>query len=95
MLFIRKLIWEAWNIQHISRHGITPDEVEEICHNSPLVLRGQQKGRLVLIGVTNENQMISVVLEARGHGRYYPVTAYEPDESDKALYIRLKGGESQ
>jgi len=57
------------------------------------VLRGQQKGRLVIIGLTEGNRMIAAVLEAKGYGKYYPVTAYEPDGSDKALYNRLKGGE--
>ncbi|MDP3962779.1 MAG: BrnT family toxin [bacterium] len=94
MLFIRKLIWDTWNIQHITRHDIAPEEVEEICHNLPLVLRGQQKGRLVLIGLTEGNRMIAVVLEVKEYGKYYPVTAYEPDVSDKALYNRLRGGEN-
>lgn len=94
MLLIRKLIWDSWNIQHIARHSITPEEVEEICHNLPLVLRGQEKGRLVLIGSTEEGRMITVVVEANGYGKYYPVTSYETDASDKALYNRLKGGEN-
>ncbi len=93
MILVRKLIWDAWNVQHIARHHITPDEVEEICHKLPLVLRGQQKGRLVLIGLTDEKKFVAVVLEAQGHGTYYPVTAYEPSTEDIALYKRLKGGE--
>lgn len=93
MLFIRKLIWDRWNTNHIAKHNITPEEVEGICHNSPLIFQGQQKGRLVLIGVTEENRMLSVVLEAKRRGKYYPITAYEPDPSDKKLYARLKGGE--
>ena len=90
----KNLIWDIWNIQHIGKHHIIPDEVEEICYASPLVLRGQQKERLVLIGLTDEKRLIAVVLEAKGHGTYYPVTAYEPRADDRALYNRLKGGEN-
>lgn len=93
MLSVRKLIWDSWNVQHIAKHRIGSDEVEEICHGKPLILQGQQKGRLVLIGLTEGERMLAVVLETKGHGIYYPVTAYEPDANDVALYNRLKGGE--
>lgn len=92
MLLVQKLIWDSWNVRHIARHQIIPDEVEEICHGMPIVLRGQQKGRLVLIGSTYEKRILAVVLEARGHGSYYPITAYPANVQDIALYNRLKGG---
>ncbi len=94
MLFVRKLIWDTWNIQHIRRHHIVPDEVEAVCHSDSVVLRGQQKGRLVVIGTTEEERLLGVVLEAKGHGRYYPITAYEADSHDTELYHRLRGGDN-
>lgn len=97
MIFIRKLIWDSWNIKHIARHDITPEEVEYTCHNEPLILRGQQKNRLVLIGKTEENRILAVILESQGRGIYYPITAYLAYEKDKKLYKRLKnkGGETE
>ncbi len=80
-------------MKHISRHKISPEEVEAVCHGSPLVLIGQKKGRLILLGQTAEKQILAVVLEAQGNGRYYPITAYQADKKDIALYNRLKGGE--
>lgn len=94
MLFVRKLIWDSWNTKHIARHHVVPDEVEEICHGEPVVLRGQKKGRLVLIGPTHDKRILAIILEAAGHGNYYPITAYKPDESDIALYNNLRGGEN-
>lgn len=95
VLIVRKLIWDAWNISHIARHHVTPDEVETICHENPLTLRGQQKNRLVLIGSTEKERILAVILEAKGSGIYYPITAYPADKKDIALYNRLKnkGGE--
>ncbi len=29
MIVIRRLIWNSWNIEHIARHDVTPDEVED------------------------------------------------------------------
>lgn len=96
VIFVKRLIWDAWNIRHIARHHVIPDEIEAICHGDPLVLRGQQKNRLVIIGSTEAGRILAVILESKGKGTYYPITAYEPDKKDIALYNRLKnkGGEN-
>lgn len=93
VILVRKLIWDSWNNQHIARHDVFPEEVEAVCHGSPLVLRGQQKSRLVLVGPTEEKRMLTAVFEAKGKGTYYPITAYPTDAGTIALYNRLKGGE--
>lgn len=93
MITVKKLIWDPWNVRHIARHNISPDQVEAVCHGSPLVLRGQQKNRLVLIGLTEENLVMTVILESKGKGKYYPITAYPTDKHDVVLYERIKGGE--
>lgn len=95
MVFVRKLIWDTWNVQHIARHHVLPEEIEEICHESPVILQGQQKKRLILIGVTNEDRMLTVVLEPKGHGVYYPITAYLSSPADSTLYKRLQGGKHE
>lgn len=93
MIKVKKLIWDSWNVRHIARHHVLPEEAEAVCHGNSVILRGQQKGRLLLIGSIEENHMISIVLESKGHGIYYPVTAYDSDLKDIALYKRLKGGD--
>jgi len=35
VLNIKKLIWDLWNIAHIARHEVIPEEVEDSCHNNP------------------------------------------------------------
>jgi uncharacterized DUF497 family protein len=90
---VKKLIWDSWNIKHIARHNVTTEEVEAVCHGLALILRGKQKGRLLLTGSTEEKRMVSVVLESQGNGSYYPITAYDADSRDITLYNRLKGGD--
>ena len=90
VLIIKRLIWDEWNIFHIANHHVTPDEVEIICHGDPLILRGQQKNRLVLIGSVGEARILAVIMESKGRGTYYPITAYPADKKDIALYNRLK-----
>jgi len=56
------------------------------------VLQGQQKSRLLLIGKTAEDRLVSVVLHSQGKDIYYPITAYDSDPSDITLFKRLRGG---
>lgn len=41
---IRKLIWPAERIDHIARHGIIPEEVEEVCFGRSFVQRAKSEG---------------------------------------------------
>jgi hypothetical protein len=36
MPVIQKLIWDEWNISHIARHDVSPEEVEQVCHGKPI-----------------------------------------------------------
>lgn len=95
MVIIRKLVWDTRSIAHIARHYVVPEEVEEVCHKQPIVQRGMIRNRLVLLGPTFENRLLNVILENRGKGTYYPVTAYDASPEDKALYKRLRGGDEE
>jgi hypothetical protein len=41
---INQLIWPEDRIGHIARHGVTPEEVEEVCFGQPQVLRANAEG---------------------------------------------------
>src|SRR5659263_586170 len=49
MLVVRRLIWNPWNIGHIARHEVTPEDVEQVCHGNPVVQVGKQ-GRSLVFG---------------------------------------------
>jgi hypothetical protein len=93
MVVIRLLLWDTWNISHITRHSVIPDEVEYVCQHNPLVIRGKIRKRVVLVGETAEQRLLGVVLENHGGRKYYPLTAYDALPEDKVLYNRERGGE--
>ena len=61
VLFIRRLIWDTWNVAHIARHEVTPDEVEEVCHGN-FVARQTYRGRLILIRPTHSGRLLALVV---------------------------------
>ena len=91
MLFVRRLIWDTWNVTHIARHQVNAEEVEEVGHGTPLVQQGY-KGRVILIGPTLSGRMLAAVLAREGRGVYYPVTARPASRRERALYKQEKEG---
>jgi uncharacterized protein len=86
MIFIRRLIWNSWNVAHIARHEVTSDEVEEVCHGEHMV-RQTYDERLLLIGPTLNGRMLVVILEpTEKRGVYYPVTARPASKKERNLY---------
>jgi hypothetical protein len=43
---VRRLVWDAWNVPHIARHDVTPDEVEAACHAQPVFYKQSYRGRM-------------------------------------------------
>lgn len=92
MLVIRRLIWDSWNVAHIARHKVTRDEVEGVCHGN-YVVGEAYKGRIMLIGTTQADRMLGVILENERDDIYYVVTARSADRKERSIYKGEQGGE--
>ena len=91
MLFVRRLIWDTWNIAHIARHDVIPEEMEEVCHGQPMTSQ-TYKGRLRVVGPTHSRRMLTVILApAEEPGVYYPVTARPADRKERLGYNQQRG----
>ena len=95
MLNISRLFWNEWNVAHIARHSVTPEEVEQVCHIDPIVQKGKE-GRLLVFGPTENRRMLTVILDpVEEKGVYYPVTAYKASKKLIKIYLNQKGGEQK
>ncbi len=94
--FVKKLIWDDWNIAHIAKHKINPAEVEEVLKNDPVKRKGHED-RLFMIGKTNTVRMLAVILDRTDEEDvYYPRTSYEASQTSIRDYNeekKRKGGE--
>lgn len=92
MIFVRRLNWDAWNVAHIARHGVIPDEAEEAYHGDPYTDEGK-KGRIRLVGPTRAGRMLAMILDPEEEeGVYYPVTARPASRRERELHRGQKGG---
>lgn len=89
MLRIPELLFDEWNEEHILRHNVIPEEVDEVCRNRPLVSKTRQE-RLRVIGQTEDGRYLVVILAAKGKGVYYPITARDATQTERRLYQRKR-----
>jgi hypothetical protein len=54
--------WTEWNIEHIARHGVTPEEAEQIVRGArPPFPREAGGDKFLVWGQTNEGRFLQVV----------------------------------
>lgn len=86
---IDELIWDEWNEDHIDRHGIRPEEVEEVVFDkASLFDRTRREGilRVLVTGLTEVGRYLFVVLEPVSGNRAYVVTARDATDGEKGRF---------
>lgn len=82
---ISQLEWDDDNVEHVARHQVTPQEVEDVCFGFH-ISRKEDGGRYILSGQSGEGRYLNVVIERVGGGLFRLVTAFEMSESYKRSY---------
>ena len=76
-----KLVWDDWNIEHVKKHQVNKEEIEQVYTfktiksqtylNRILILGKTKKGRLLTIVVSQGKQKEQYIISAR---HYYEQT---------------------
>lgn len=95
MIVVHSLMWDHWNKEHLNRHGITIEEVEEVCHGKYKVIENYRK-RIQMIGKTRNGKTLTIILspedrklKAYGKGIYYPITVFKGWIYESTTYINF------
>ena len=75
-----------------SKHGISFEEVEEVCLSEKRHVRRSREGLYKLFSQTVAGRYILVVLVNLGRGCWKIVTAREMTDSERRLYGKATGG---
>lgn len=88
-------------VNHMGRHGVTPEEVHEVLENeevSPLWLRTKSQGRspaYVVLGRTDAGRYLAipgiVFTEEPLKDCFMPATARDMDDAEHRLYQKSRG----
>jgi uncharacterized DUF497 family protein len=88
---IEKITWDDDTADHISRHAVSPEEVEEVLFNDsdlPRIMRGK-KNRYLAFGKTNAGRFLLVVLIIANR-KTRIITARDMTDREKEFYRRKK-----
>ena len=92
---IRSLRWDDWNLEHITKHGMEPDDAAEVVWGSPIV-DTTYKGRLRYTGPNAARRLLTVIVCA-GPGQpgvYYVFSARPASRKEKRQDVAQKGSSS-
>jgi uncharacterized DUF497 family protein len=88
---ISAFIWSEERVEHIARHGVTPNEVEEASYSRPLVLRAKAEGAnpvYYCLGRSQAGRYLFCVVIAFPDGNGFPVTARTMTDREQRRYRR-------
>ena len=83
MIYIKTLDWDEDTEEHIARHGVTIDEVEEAVNNIQFAKRSRKY--LLVLAQTESGRHLAVILDALGRGTWRVVTARSATASERRL----------
>ena len=90
---IAQFLWPEDRVEHIAKHGVTPEEFEQVCFGRALILRAKARGAnpvYYVLGETDSRRhLFCVVIEFPG-GKGYPVTARDMTTKEKRRYADRK-----
>ena len=90
---IAEIVWIEADAVHLSRHDVTPEEVEEVLASGPVWRRGRvhpetKRRSVYALGQTEAGRYLFIVLSPRELGRARCVTAMDMDEKTRRYYQR-------
>jgi uncharacterized DUF497 family protein len=81
-------VWDDRNVEHIARHRVEPEEVEEVFTEQPLIRRARD-GRYLALGRTEAGRLLAVVFVRLPAGRQLRViTARDMNSAERDDYRR-------
>jgi uncharacterized DUF497 family protein len=86
---IDEFVWPQDRIEHIERHGVTPEEVERACFGHALVQRARSEGEnpvYYVLGETDAGRHLFCVVIRLPDGKGFPITARPMTDKEKRRY---------
>lgn len=82
-IIVKKLLWDSSNIEHIKKHKVSKEEVEQ-AGTQVIAVKVAQRGCYLLIGRSGA-RIISIVVVRRHTGIYYVVTARDAGKKERKI----------
>ena len=93
-----KLRWSGYRIQHIARHNITPEEVEEVIFfDKQCFIQKREKSKkypgsnlYAVFGSTLVGRLLMILLLNTSSGYYVPITARDMNDTERIYFQKRR-----
>lgn len=87
-MVIYHIAWSEWSIEHILKHNVTKEEVEEVCFNNKPMIRKGKDGTYYILGQTDAGRYLFIVVVKEYKGAVRIITARDMDSKERKLFKR-------
>jgi uncharacterized protein len=87
---IDEVLWDDWNSEHIARHHVSPEEVEDICFERYWE-QNAGGGKRSLWGQTSAGRYLLIFGVEREPGQFYPISARDMTQTERRRYQEHRG----
>lgn len=88
-LRIANFEWNEWNVEHIAKHSVTPQEVEEVCYNQPITRRTKD-GLYIIYGQSDAGRYLFIIISYKPKGVVYVITARAMTDNEQRYYRKRR-----
>lgn len=78
------LVWDEWNTEHIKKHQVSREEVEQV-YLSKAVERQTYLNRVLILGRTKKGRFLTIVAY-RGEKGSYVISARDMSRKERRYY---------
>jgi hypothetical protein len=84
----REIRWTEESEEHIARHEVTPDEVEQVVNTHPRLAKTGRGGTELIYGTTDAGRYLLIVVSEALDGLDFIVTARDMDLDEQQEFRR-------
>lgn len=85
----KRLVWDKWNLEHIKKHKVTKQEVEE-AYQSKDFIRQSYLERLIILGKTRKRRLLTKIISYAKQINPYVVSARDMSKKERRFYEKSK-----
>ncbi|MCI0441702.1 BrnT family toxin [bacterium] len=78
--------WDEMNVEHIVRHNVSPDEIENVAFDDEPWIEKGRTGTRYMLGYTAAGRYLFVIYVLKAKGLARVMTAIDMDEKTRRLY---------
>ena len=94
-LLVKRLVWDEWNSEHIARHAVLPNEVEQALKDKFCIFLRAKQNRYIALGQSDARLITVVLASTPKSGSYYVVTARDMAKKERRFYREQKGQQDE